>query len=90
MKIPFLHKQILFPHDTGGKLGALNLLKHLTGRHEITYRRNLRPGQEVHPEEMHALGLRLELVPAREPVQGSWDYYKNERNPERLTERDVC
>jgi sugar transferase (PEP-CTERM/EpsH1 system associated) len=77
MEILFLHKQILFPHDTGGKIRVLNLLKHLAGRHEITYLCNLRPGEEVHRNEMHALGLRLETVPAREPVRGSWGYYRD-------------
>ena len=37
MKILFLHKQILFPRDTGGKIRVLNLLKHLARWHDITY-----------------------------------------------------
>jgi glycosyltransferase involved in cell wall biosynthesis len=75
MRILFLQKQILFPHDTGAKIRVLNVLRHLGKRHEITFLCNLRAGEEIHLEKMHALGLRLETVPARESRRGSLRFY---------------
>ena len=62
MKILFVHKQILFPRDTGGKIRVLNVLKHLSRWHQVTYVSNLRPGEEEYLSQMEALGLRLEVV----------------------------
>jgi glycosyltransferase involved in cell wall biosynthesis len=62
MKILFLHKQILFPRDTGGKIRVLNLLKHLGKWHEVTYVCNLRSGEQKYLPEMEALGLRMRTV----------------------------
>jgi len=70
MKILFLHKQILFPRDTGGKIRVLNLLKHLARWHEVTYVCNLRPGEEHHLPEMTALGLQVEAVPGETSRRG--------------------
>jgi len=75
MKILFLHKQILFPRDTGGKIRVLNLLVHLGKRHAIDYVCTLRPGEEIHLPAMRDLGLNLETVPAREPRRGSPGFY---------------
>lgn len=77
MKILFVQKQILFPHDTGAKIRVLNILRHLGTRHEITFLCGLRPGEEVHLEKMHALGLRLETVPARESPRASLRFYRD-------------
>jgi glycosyltransferase involved in cell wall biosynthesis len=62
MKILFVHKQILFPRDTGGKIRVLNVLKHLGQWHDVTYVSNLRPGEEQYLESMQGLGLRMETV----------------------------
>src|SRR5215210_5112186 len=62
MKILFVHKQILFPRDTGGKIRVLNVLKHLGHWHDVTYVSNLRPGEEQYLPQMEALGLRMEPV----------------------------
>jgi glycosyltransferase involved in cell wall biosynthesis len=75
MRILFLQKQILFPHDTGAKIRVLNVLRHLGRRHEITFLCNLRSGEEIHLGKMRALGLRLETVPARESQRGSLRFY---------------
>jgi glycosyltransferase involved in cell wall biosynthesis len=75
MKILFTHKQILFPHDTGGKIRVLNLLRHLARWHEIIYLCNLRPGEEKHLQEMRALGLRVETVPREDSRRRSLRYY---------------
>jgi polysaccharide biosynthesis protein PslH len=77
MKILFLHKQILFPRDTGGKIRVLNLLRHLARWHEVTYLCNLRPGEERHLPEMEALGLRVESTPGRESPRRSLRYYRD-------------
>jgi sugar transferase (PEP-CTERM/EpsH1 system associated) len=70
MKILFLHKQILFPRDTGGKIRVLNLLKHLARWHDITYVCNLRGGEEQYLPEMEALGLRMVAVPGETSARG--------------------
>src|SRR5204862_5790921 len=71
----FLHKQMLFPHDTGGKIRALNLVRHLARWHEVTYVCNIRPGEEQHLPAMRELGVRLEAVPLRETRKGSLRFY---------------
>lgn len=70
MKILFLHKQILFPRDTGGKIRVLNLLKHLGRWHDVTYVCNLRPGEEFLLPQMAALGLRVVPVAGEPPRRG--------------------
>jgi hypothetical protein len=75
MKILFTHKQILFPHDTGGKIRVLNLLRYLARWHEIVYLCNLRPGDERYLHQMEALGLRVEGVPKQDTRRRSLSYY---------------
>jgi glycosyltransferase involved in cell wall biosynthesis len=75
MNILFTHKQILFPHDTGGKIRVLNLLRHLARWHEIVYLCNLRPGDEAYLPQMKALGLRVEGVPKQDSRRRSARYY---------------
>ena len=70
MKILFLHKQILFPRDTGGKIRALNLLKHLARWHDVTYVCNLRAGEEQYLPQMSALGLEVVAVPGEASRRG--------------------
>jgi glycosyltransferase involved in cell wall biosynthesis len=70
MKILFLHKQILFPRDTGGKIRVLNLLKHLGRWHDVTYVCNLRPGEEALLPQMEELGLRMVPVSGEAPRRG--------------------
>src|SRR5262249_28747360 len=73
MKILFVHKQILFPRDVGGKIRVLNVLQHLARRHEVTYVCNLRRGEEQYLPQMSALGLRVEAIrgePARRNSPG--------------------
>jgi polysaccharide biosynthesis protein PslH len=77
MKILFVQKQILYPHDTGAKIRVLNILRHLALQHEITFLCNLRSGEETQLERMRALGLRLETVPARESPRGSLRFYRD-------------
>jgi glycosyltransferase involved in cell wall biosynthesis len=75
VKILFLHKQILFPHDTGGKIRALNVLRHLARWHEVTYLCNLRRGEERYLPEMRALNLRVEAVPGEAAPRGGARFY---------------
>lgn len=75
MKILFLHKQILFPRDTGGKIRVLNLLKHLGKWHDITYVSNLRSGEDQYLLPMRGLGLRLEVVHGETAKRGGLRFY---------------
>ncbi len=75
MKILFVHKQILFPRDTGGKIRALNLLKHLGRWHDVTYVSNLRRGEERYIPQMKDLGLRLETVLGDTARRGGARFY---------------
>ncbi|HEV3260591.1 MAG TPA: glycosyltransferase [Gemmataceae bacterium] len=74
MRILSLHKQILFPRDTGGKIRVLNIVEQLARRHDMTFLCNLRDGEEAYLEQMQALGMRLETVPMRQSRRGSWRY----------------
>ncbi len=89
MRILFIHKQVLFPHDTGGKIRALNVLRHLAKSHDVTYLCNLRPGEEEGVKKMEALGLKVETTPARESKRGSVAFYgdllKNLASPRPFT-----
>ena len=71
LKILFLHKQILFPRDTGGKIRVLNLLQHLARWHDVTYVCNLRDGEDALLPQMTALGMRVEAVPGQASPHGS-------------------
>jgi polysaccharide biosynthesis protein PslH len=75
MKILFVHKQILFPRDTGGKIRVLNVLKHLGKWHDVTYVSNLRPGEEQYLPQMQALGLRTELIPGETSKRGGARFF---------------
>src|SRR5258708_1885096 len=75
MKILFVHKQILFPRDTGGKIRVLNVLQHLARRHEITYVCNLRRGEEQYLPQMKSLGLRVETVSGEPPRRNSPGFF---------------
>ena len=75
MKILFVHKQILFPRDTGGKIRVLNLLKHLGKWHDVTYVANLRPGEEQYLPPMADLGLRMEVVTGEASRRGGVRFY---------------
>jgi sugar transferase (PEP-CTERM/EpsH1 system associated) len=75
MRILFVHKQILFPRDTGGKIRVLNLMKHLPKWHDVTYVCNLRAGEERHIPEMEALGLRLAAVRGEPPKWGGARFF---------------
>jgi glycosyltransferase involved in cell wall biosynthesis len=75
MRILFVHKQMLFPRDTGGKIRVLNLLKHLGRWHDVTYVCNLRPGEEQYLPEMEALGLRMQTVPGATSRRGGLKFY---------------
>ena len=75
MKILFVHKQVLLPHNTGGKIRALNILRHLARSHDVTYLCNLRPGEEESVTAMQELGMRVETTPARESKRGSVRFY---------------
>src|SRR5690606_11560917 len=66
-----LHKQILSPRATGGKIRVLNLLQHLARWHDVTYVCNLRQGEEELLPQMAALGLRVEAVPGEASPHGS-------------------
>lgn len=75
MKILFVHKQVLIPHDTGGKIRALNVLRHLAETHKVTYLCNLRPGEEASVSAMEALGMNIVTTPAVESKRGSLRFY---------------
>jgi len=75
MKVLFVHKQILFPRDTGGKIRVLNLLKHLGKWHDVTYVSNLRPGEERYLPEMRALGLKMEVVSGATAKRGGLRFF---------------
>lgn len=62
MKILFLQKRLLFPHNTGWKIRTLNILRHLAKWHDVTYVCNLLPEERPFCAPMEALGVRLKSV----------------------------
>lgn len=75
MRILFLHKQLLFPRDTGGKIRVLNVLKHLAKRHDIVYVSNVRSGEEENVVEMTNLGLDVRTSFAETSRRGSIKFW---------------
>ena len=62
MKILFLQKRLLFPHNTGGKIRSLNVLRHLAKWHEVTYVSNLLEEENPFLKDMENLGVQLKNV----------------------------
>lgn len=75
MKILFIQNRILFPTNTGGRVRTLNILRHLTKRHDITYLCNVAPEDTVHFEKMRSLGLTLEVVPFTNTLHRTFKFY---------------
>lgn len=71
MRILFLQKRLLFPHNTGGKIRTLNVLRHLAERHQITYVCNVQRSESQYAEQMKSLGTRLITVPWQEASRRS-------------------
>ena len=62
MKILFLQKRLLFPHNTGGKIRSLGVLRFLAKRHEVTYVCNLLPEERPFVDQMKSIGVKLKTV----------------------------
>lgn len=77
MNILFLQKRILFPTDNGGKVRTLNVVRHLSRWHRVTYLANLQPGEEAYVPAMRELGVELELLPWREVPRGGFRFYRD-------------
>jgi hypothetical protein len=75
MNILLLHKQLLFPRNTGGKIRVLNLLRHFPKWHNVTCLCNIRPGEEAALAEMRQLGVTVEAVPMNESRRGTARFY---------------
>ena len=76
-KILFLQKRLLFPTDTGGKIRTLNVLRHLSQWHEVTYLSNLLPDEQAYLDDMQALNVKLITIPWSEAPRGSWRFYRD-------------
>ena len=77
MKILFLSKRLLFPTDRGGLVRTLNVVRHLSQWHDLTFLSNQQPGQEEDCLEMTRLGLRLVTVPWEEVSRSNWRFYRD-------------
>lgn len=53
---------MLFPHNTGGKIRSLGVLRHLAKRHEVTYVCNLLPEERPFIDQMKSVGVKLKTV----------------------------
>lgn len=63
MKILFLQKRLLFPHNTGGKIRSLNVLRHLAKRHDVTYACNVQEDERQYLDQMKSLGVDVKSIP---------------------------
>ena len=75
VRVLFLQKRLLFPADTGWRMRTLNILRHLSRWHDITYLCNVGRGEEDYVAPMRALGLHVETVPWRETRHYSAKFY---------------
>lgn len=75
MKILFIQNRILFPTNTGGRIRTLNVLRHLSKWHDVTYLCSVEPKDEEHLDEMRAVGMQLEAVPFRGTSPDQWKFY---------------
>jgi sugar transferase (PEP-CTERM/EpsH1 system associated) len=76
MKILWLNAGLLLPLDKGGKLRTWHLMRHLAGRHEITYLSFSDPSH-THADRvgMREVCARLETVPRVDPPKGTARFY---------------
>ena len=62
----------MFPHNTGGKIRTLNVLRHLAKWHDVTYVCNVLDSEQPFVEDMLSLGLaELKSIPWVEPPRKS-------------------
>jgi polysaccharide biosynthesis protein PslH len=77
MRILWLQNRILFPANTGGRIRTLNILRYLAKWHDVTYLCNMPAADQLHAEEMRALGLDLQTCPWEGTVPGQWRFYRD-------------
>jgi len=75
VKILFIQNRILFPTNTGGRIRTLNVLRHLSRWHDVTYLCSVEPKDEEHLEEMRSVGMELEAVPFRGTSPDQFKFY---------------
>ncbi len=76
MRMLWLKAGPLLPLDKGGNLRTWHLMRHLAARHEITYLSFAPPDQpQSDVADMRAVAARVETVPRREAVKGSFRFY---------------
>jgi sugar transferase (PEP-CTERM/EpsH1 system associated) len=76
MRILWLKTDLLLPLDKGGKLRTWHLLRHLAGRHDITYLAFAEPGQPAADVEgMRQVASRVETVPRADAPKASLRFY---------------
>ena len=76
MRILWLKSDLLLPLDKGGKLRTWHLLRHLAGRHEITYVSFADPDRT--PADVHGMrevASRVITIPRTDPAKGSLRFY---------------
>jgi len=68
MHILFLAPRLPVPADTGGKIRTFNLIKQIAKKHKIDLVCfSFEKDDDQHAKELEALGIRVTLVPIREP-----------------------
>lgn len=75
MKILFIQNRILFPTNTGGRIRTLNVLRHLSKWHDVTYLCSVEKKDEPHLDEMRAVGMQLEAIPFKGTSHDEWKFY---------------
>ena len=76
MRILWLNANLLLPLDKGGKLRTWHLMRHLAGRHHITYLSFIQPGEP--PEAVRGMREvcgRVETVARAEMAKGGAAFY---------------
>lgn len=76
MRILWLNTNLLLPLDKGGKLRTWHLMRHLSGRHEITCLSFAEPDQaQANLDGMSEVCSELVTIPRRERHKEGWRFY---------------
>jgi polysaccharide biosynthesis protein PslH len=76
MKILWLNSGLLLPLNKGGRLRSWHLMRHLAGRHDISYLSFMDPTQTAADRDgMQAVASQLVTIPRNDPAKGTPRFY---------------
>ena len=77
VKLLFVKNQILFPLNIGGNIRTYNILRYLAKWHKLTYLCNDISSDADDIDKMRQMGMRVEMIPWRNPTPAQWQFYRD-------------